>query len=142
MANKCPLKDGTIVYAARNLYNAITHEIHKFDNACDDGSTLTRGVNKQVGMIRLKQPKSKSIIIANHSIFIYPNPAKSLVNITTKHIISRVELINVLGNTIKSFPVNKVKFVQLNIRELHKGVYLVKITTLNNGILTQKLIIE
>lgn len=31
-ANRCPLKDGVIIYAFRNLYNALTGDINKFEN--------------------------------------------------------------------------------------------------------------
>ncbi len=144
MANKCPIKDGTVIYAARNLYNALTRKINKFDNACEGNNTGARGIKKQVEMIRLKQPKAKTVVdYKNQTVSIYPNPAKSIVNITTvKDGIKQIEFVSVLGKTVKIVSVSNLKNTQVNTSDIQKGIFLIKITTSKNEVIIQKLIIE
>ena len=68
LANKCPLKSGRIVYAARALYNSITHKANQFANNCDGVSLAARGA---------KKVEPKAII----EVAVYPNPSNGIVNI-------------------------------------------------------------
>lgn len=142
MAKKCPIKEGSVIYAARNLYNALTREIHRFDNACDGANA--RGEKNQVEMIRLKQPKTTAIVKqGTKSIILFPNPANSIVNISSKQdAIKEINVIDMLGKTIKTITVNNQMNTQLSAAGFQKGLFLVKIITANNAVITQKLIVE
>ena len=73
---------------------------------------------------------------------IYPNPVtngKTFIYISSKHnLMKKVEFFNVLGKQILSI-VTSGK--ELNIANLSKGVYILKITE-NNFIETRKLVIK
>jgi len=141
MAEKCPIKEGTVIYAARNLYNALTREIHKFDNACDGTNSNARGVKKQVEMIRLKQPKAKPVIVTNQIISIYPNPAKNSINIKGVNA-KQIIVVDALGKVVIEQQNLSPFTQQLNINMLSKGIYLVKIVDSNNKTFTNKFIKE
>ena len=68
---------------------------------------------------------------------IYPNPSKGIINIdNNSNLISNIEIINTLGQTIKSYITNKSISV-----ELEKGVYIVKIKNEEETI-SRKIVIE
>ena len=61
-------------------------------------------------------------------IQIYPNPAKAIVNVKTDDLIKSIEIYDSLGRIIKS-EVSKT----LNITELDKGIYFLKVKTASGG---------
>lgn len=61
-------------------------------------------------------------------IQIYPNPAKDIVNVKTDDLIKSIEIYDSLGRIIKS-EVSKT----LNITELDKGIYFLKVKTASRG---------
>lgn len=71
---------------------------------------------------------------------LYPNPAKSKLTISLKKTaqIQKVEIVNILGKTVfKSTPYNNK--VQINVSNLSKGIYLIKINS-NNSYYSRKFI--
>ena len=72
---------------------------------------------------------------------IYPNPAKNYINIDSKNEkILSVDIINILGKTViskKDFNSNTI-----DIRNLSKGVYFLKMQNKKNNIVTKRLIID
>jgi hypothetical protein len=139
-ANLCPLTNGTIVYAIRNLYNAITERINDFENNCEPPAA--RGTNKPA-FIRLKQPKQLPIVqqAEKKKLLIYPNPASSMITLKYPDI-KQVILYDIHGRAVKAFNYNKINMAQLNIAGLHRGIYLVKVMSSNNMVETQKLIVQ
>ena len=93
---KCPIKQGNIIYAFRNLYNYITQEIHEFEDNCDASARGGNGNN--YGFIRLKQKPTVSIV-SNSSIKIYPNPTIGIINIANKKV-SQILVTNSLGKIV------------------------------------------
>ena len=130
LANRCPSRDGLVVYAARNLYNAITKKINKFEVNC--GGSAMRG-GKPHGFIRLNQPIAK--------LMVYPNPAKTQINIEFNKIKS-VEITDMLGRVISQNQYSGINKVQLNTSELQKGLYLIKVTNIDKVAKIEKLLIE
>jgi len=55
----------------------------------------------------------------------FPNPAKSQLQISAKETITKADVFNVLGRKVKSFTVNNTS-TSLDISELSKGIYLIK----------------
>ncbi len=73
-------------------------------------------------------------------IMMYPNPAKTSVNISTNYELSTVTIINQLGQVVFDQQV-KGSSAQVNTSQLQKGIYFVKINCVA-GESTQKLIIQ
>lgn len=135
IASKCPVKNGAVVYAARNLYNAITGEINYFANDCNIGQA--RGMRK--GMTQATQSQ---ITKADNKFTLYPNPATNTVNIVSSIAIKQIEIVDLMGRVVVTKAnVNNIA-VQLNNLQLKTGVYVVKSTLSNNTTITKKLIIE
>ena len=60
----------------------------------------------------------------------YPNPTRNELNITAAKSISKVELFNILGQSVQSEMVNDTQ-KQLNISNLQNGIYLMEVTIEN-----------
>jgi hypothetical protein len=73
-------------------------------------------------------------------IMMYPNPAKSIVNISTNYELNNVTIINQLGQVVINQQVMGGT-VQVNTSQLQKGIYFVKINSVA-GESTHKLIIQ
>ncbi len=140
LANKCPLKYGTVVYAVRNLYNALTNEINQFDDQCDPQSRSATPQGTQ--FIRLNQPKKPQVQTEGISkAKVYPNPAGEVVNIEYSSI-KQVAVTDITGRVVLTRSFNGEKTIQLNIQNLSKGLYLLKIYSGNQPAVTEKLIVE
>ncbi|MFN3754634.1 T9SS type A sorting domain-containing protein [Flavobacterium sp.] len=75
----------------------------------------------------------------NSSIKLYPNPAKSILNVESNLLpVSKIEFYSILGNKVM-----ETSFIEtINIDNLSSGMYLVKVYTENNQFAIKKLIIE
>ena len=72
---------------------------------------------------------------------VYPNPANEFITITAKNsnVISSVEMFDILGKQIMKSELNNDK---LDVSNLNKGVYIMKINSNDNSSNTLKVIIE
>jgi hypothetical protein len=138
-AKKCPIKNGTIIYAYRNLYNALSNEINYFEDDCDNAAQA-RGVKKPIEMIRLKQPKVKQNVIVDNKLLIYPNPTSNYFILKSKAMAS-ISIFNTLGQEISNIKVLNNEH-RVNTESLPNGVYIVKATDTKGKITTSKLIIQ
>lgn len=139
MANKCPIKQGNIIYAFRNLYNYITQEIHEFEDNCD-GAAARGGNGNTYGFIRLKQ-KPIASIVNKSNVKVFPNPASTFVNVECKNI-SSVQVHDILGRIVINNKYNNSNRIQLNISNLRKGIYIIRITTIDGKLEKEKFIIN
>jgi hypothetical protein len=129
LANKCPLNNGLVVYAARNLYNSMFGTIRKFTNNCNGSSA--RGI---------QQPSIVQNIKTN-KLLLFPNPATNTVNISyikMKHI----EVIDMLGRKVLDKELFNANKTQLDLTKLKKGLHIVRVTNTKNEVTVDKLIIE
>lgn len=76
------------------------------------------------------------------TIDVYPNPATTILNIVSKEKMQQIKIINQLGQTLKQFNNLNVKQQTINIEQFSKGIYIIQITTTDQEIKTQKIIIE
>jgi uncharacterized repeat protein (TIGR01451 family) len=79
------------------------------------------------------------------NFLIYPNPANSYFQIelnNSNEKLKNVEIIDVLGKIIKNVDQPNTNQQTINVSDLSKGIYFVKILLENNLIKTKKLIIE
>jgi uncharacterized surface protein with fasciclin (FAS1) repeats len=77
------------------------------------------------------------IDVADISIDIYPNPASSVVNISSNEDINHIRVIDVTGRIIQDMPVSGMNQT-LNINNLQNGLYFLQVST-NAGILTERI---
>lgn len=79
-------------------------------------------------------------IAANKSVSFsaFPNPASNMVSLIGISNASSIQLIGLNGQLVKSFEVNSK---QLNISDINKGVYFIKVIT-KQGVGIQKLVIQ
>ncbi|MDP5091820.1 MAG: T9SS type A sorting domain-containing protein, partial [Polaribacter sp.] len=66
---------------------------------------------------------------------LYPNPASNNLTVITEQEIKTIEIYNIQGQKVKT---SNQK--QINVSDLAKGIYLVKIQNNENSILTKKFI--
>lgn len=74
-------------------------------------------------------------------LIVYPNPSNSLISISNNNeIIKKINLFDLKGNSIDEFVVDAVA-AEMDIRHVKPGVYLLKLTLLNNQVVDRKLVI-
>ena len=73
----------------------------------------------------------------NLKFSLYPNPATNLVNIELATELKSVEIYSLQGQKILSSIKN-----QVDVSSLSKGMYLIRVEDVNNGVSTQKLLVE
>lgn len=79
---------------------------------------------------------------ADQVISIYPNPTSGDFNINFEgNNINRIDIINVIGEVVFSENIDE-NINQLRIQTLSKGVYMIKLQTQSNNIITRKLIVK
>jgi len=76
--------------------------------------------------------------LGNGQIMIYPNPATELVNIKSDYTISRVDVINFIGQPVYTSSNVDSKTVKIDVSAFTVGVYFVKVST-TEGIRTVKI---
>ncbi len=142
LANQCPVKYGTVVFAVRNLFNAITGKINEFKDNCE-GNAGARGMQQNKGFIRLKNKKRSTQPITQqdkNSLLVYPNPTTGMLNVEYKTI-KQVFIVDVTGRAIlnKSWT-GSTNQVQLDLSNLPRGVFIIKAINAENNVQTQKFI--
>lgn len=75
-----------------------------------------------------------------HKIKVYPNPANSLLTISTNDA-KFIELIDLQGKTVFSKAFNGESIDPINVSQLPEGIYIIKVIS-DNNITTQKVIIR
>jgi hypothetical protein len=73
-------------------------------------------------------------------IAIYPNPATSLVNITSSQEMIRISVINYVGQIVYQSDLNNETNLKLNTSSFENGVYVIRMDT-ENGVVTKRVII-
>ena len=107
------------------------------DNNTEGEYTLVYSVRDSLGHRAI--PKFRKVIVENNALgladskkdefSIYPNPSKEIINIRSKKELQSVEIYSILGEKVMFF---EKKIQQLNIKNLSKGIYIMKLIT-NQG---------
>ncbi|PTX61735.1 putative secreted protein (Por secretion system target) [Kordia periserrulae] len=74
----------------------------------------------------------------NTDTHIFPNPAKDSISITSKTVIDKVEIYNLQGKRIHTYQVELHQ--NINIQNLAKGMYIVRLKDIHNNFSTHKLV--
>lgn len=81
----------------------------------------------------------------NNDFSLYPNPTNTsiVVSLNDKNgLIQQLQIIDVLGKSVKEVKTNASKEIKIDVSDLSKGVYLVEILSENNIKATKKLVIN
>ena len=63
-----------------------------------------------------------------YNIDVYPNPASNVINVRSEFTIDNLSIFDLMGRTVKQQISNNKEF-SLDVSELAKGIYLVKLTS-------------
>ena len=84
-------------------------------------------------------PKFRKVIVEKNTLglvdskkiefSIFPNPSKDIINIKSEEELKSIEIYSILGEKVMFF---EKKIQQLNIKNLSKGIYIMKLIT-NQG---------
>jgi hypothetical protein len=78
---------------------------------------------------------------SSNTIDVYPNPSNGIVNINSFNIITKINVINVLGEIVKSVNVNANQLV-VDLTDLKSNVYFLQITDTKNQTSIKKIVRE
>ena len=66
----------------------------------------------------------------NKSVAVFPNPAKDVITIHSQNVpIKKIELVNLLGETLYTQITENVQSTQLNLQSYQPGFYFVKVSS-------------
>ena len=84
---------------------------------------------------------STNDIINENAISIYPNPSKDFINVSISNSeIKSIEIFNILGKKITSYPLQNVSQTKVDVTNLPSGVYLLSLMDSSNKTTLKKII--
>ena len=89
---------------------------------------------------RFLSPIGFSESAGSNRIELFPNPAKTILNINSKEFVSQVEIYSLTGARVKDIKPSSKK-IKLSISDLKPGIYFVKVYS-EKGITTSKLVVQ
>ncbi|MBX2931483.1 MAG: T9SS type A sorting domain-containing protein [Chitinophagaceae bacterium] len=93
------------------------------------------------GKITYSKTLQITLNIKPETLNIYPNPARNVVNVVSKNI-QQINIIDFTGRTLIQQNFNNANNVKLNVENVSKGIYLLKVVDVKGNIQTKKLIVE
>ena len=136
--------NGTEFYTINtvNANNKIYNEYSVTDLQPLNGRSYYRieAVDKD-GKITYSKTLQITLNIKPEALNIYPNPAKHVVNVIGKNI-QQISIIDFTGRTLIQQNFNNANNLKLNIENLSKGIYLLKVEDVKGNMQTKKLIVE
>ena len=106
----------------------------EFNNApgpCDTDHSTEYGETEDY-TINISDYVTGYVSFNKENITIYPNPAEDILHITLPVENVKIELINMLGKTLKTIDTSNNKQIDIDINELNSGIYNLIITTKEN----------
>ena len=124
---------GTMLPSSTPIVSGSTYYASQTVNGCESAARLA--VTMTSGNCLEKEDFVK------FTTKVYPNPTKDFVMVTANQVIKRVELVNILGQTLftKSFNETEVK---IHLDNLPTATYLLRVTAENQAITTYKILKE
>lgn len=77
-----------------------------------------------------------------NQVQLFPNPATKSFQLKSAKNISRIEISDLFGRTLKSIPVENLMDIEVNVSNLNSGIYLIHIYTENSSSTTHKLLLK
>jgi len=94
------------------------------------------GNSLKVGHVKKGQGSGLQTISKNEIVTVFPNPSNGVLNIQGEQSITNVELMNALGQTIELLFVKiNDAFCQVDVAQLPKGIYILKVNQVCNKII-------
>jgi uncharacterized repeat protein (TIGR01451 family) len=131
---QCPDILGTVVYKARAMY-ALAAYVDMFDkSACANTNNLEA------------QPTNVTETIAENGVILYPNPARTEITLYTKDILTtntKITVYNSLGQIVKMQLIsNETNTLLVDVQTLPNGIYTIQVSSENNPIVKQFIIVR
>ena len=120
IADGNPATNGAIVGGALDLTNSVYVDSIVFDNI----------VPSALG--------TADFGYANNTISLYPNPAQGVLNISSSNSITKIEVYDLLGKKV----VSNDNASNVNVADLGKGAYIVKVMQENGSVVAKRFIKE
>jgi hypothetical protein len=139
LADLCPAQYGTAVYQARALLHTITFVSKVYSDSCyTDKLTARMGYDEE---------KEKSISIADGvQAKLFPNPNNgnfTLVYDLKTNTEATIQIIDITGKLVYTTSVDNLNTrTQINLNNLHSGMYFVQLLNSTNLLWTDKLMIS
>lgn len=96
--------------------------------------------------ITLESVLSAPSVDALENVRIYPNPSEGDVTVYNPNAVRlrQIEVFNILGSKVKSVTngLNNDKSLPLDLNELNKGIYIIKLVSEDNRVRTQRLVLQ
>jgi len=100
--------------------------------------------NKELGEAKRVEFTTEGVGLAKidfTAVNVYPNPATDKVVITSKKTIKNIEIVNTLGQVVYSKNANSDN-VSIDVAKFDRGNYFVKVTTIDNMITAQQVVVK
>jgi hypothetical protein len=150
-----PFDKGPAVFAARALMLKLNPNSPVYINACEtvhaDASNQRTGApmvweyeydpTEEHDMDYLLGTENSNSAFAGE-LKLYPNPSNSLVTLESNELITRVEISNTLGQIVLFDNTNKATKKSFDLKDLPKGLYLIKIFNNDNFAVKQLSLID
>lgn len=136
--------DGSFIWAVTNGTGTAAIDSNGLLTATSNGTVTVIAIanddSNVTGSIVITISNQSTVSVYENdflSVFdLYPNPTAGLLTINTDEKINLVEVINIAGQTVKAFTTNN----KIDISELEKGVYFIKISFKNKEVVTKTII--
>jgi len=155
LAWDCPFDKGPAVFAARALMIKLNAQAPHYINVCEtvqaDASNQRNGApivyeyeydpTEEHDMDYLLGTEHSNSAFANE-LKLYPNPSNSMVTLESNEIITKVEISNTLGQIVLLDNLNRTTKKSFDLKDLPKGLYLIKVFNNDNFAVKQLSLID
>ena len=120
-----------MTWAAGTMPATATFELLWSTEANEGNWMLQAGTGDQgLGNIDTSNDCSTASVkdLSFYNIDVYPNPASNVINVRSEFTIDNLGIFDLMGRTVKQQISNKKEF-SLDVSDLSKGIYLVKLTS-------------
>jgi len=93
------------------------------------------------GKITYSKTMQTTLNIKPETLNVYPNPARNVVNVISKNI-QQINIIDFTGRTLIQQNFNNTNNIKLNVKNLSKGIYLLRVVDVKGNVQTKKMIVE
>ena len=128
--------DGFIVYKIKTLPTLITGDV--FNNSAEIFFDFNFPIETNAYATEVVENLGISESVSIEDVSLSPNPAKDSFNVHTRQPISKVQIVNAIGQLVLEVVPNTTN-PQINVSNLETGIYMVQITT-GRAIVTKKLV--
>lgn len=100
--------------------------------------------NKELGVAKRIEFTTQQVGLKDidfTAVNVYPNPTTDVVMVNSKNAIENIEIVNTLGQVVYSNNTNQNN-VTINVANLEKGNYFVKVKTIDNVTTTSKVVVK